>query len=227
MPEPLDVAKDSFRDLSENFMPFLMAGLGMLVGQIGAFLAAIPAFIVVGAIGFLLSDTLGELTMLAMAPFYLLGMLIFLIALVGVMGSTYRSVADHVRGAEPLSFNAPFRTATSGLGRGVLFYLVLAIATTIGFILCCFPGIGVAFVATFASPLVFIGNTSLGDALSRAVDFVRNNVGYAATIFAIAIVTVIAAGIIPILSLITTPIANVWMISLLVRATAPAYPELR
>ncbi len=227
LPEPIEVAKEAFQDLSDNFVAYLVAGIGMIVANIVSAIAAMPAFIAIAAVGFFLGDTLDELVIVAMAPFYLLAMLIIVVAQSAFGASLSRAARDHIRGTEPLSFNAAFRTATSGLGKASLYYIAMGFSVTLGMLLCCLPGLGALVVFAFATPLVFAADKPIGTALSEAFEFVKANLAYTLVIAVIGTLTVIAGSMIPLLSIITAPVLSVWVNVLMIRALRPAFPELR
>lgn len=202
VPDPMEIFQETFKEFSDDMMPYLLAGLGQMavLFPLMFLLFIVLYFAIFGTVfgGMIVgvfaavaaAETLGEeavgpvilLTYLGM--FVVLFVLIFgLSAMLGALiaplnASLMRRVAQHQRGERTLDFAATFSDAKENLVPTMLVTVLTSILVMAGIFLCYIPGIIAAFMLMYAGSLVYLHRESPVSAVTTSAQHFMANLSF-------------------------------------------------
>ena len=152
-----------FQEYAKEFIVMVLVVAGIsLIGILVAFVALLPA---------MSGNTTGAV----------IGSVLYLVALVAtvavsfvVQAGVFRAGLGVTRGIAP---SLKMLTDTENLGTYVVTVLLIAVAATVGFVLCILPGFAVMFFTAYAPLIALDKGVGPVDAIKQSVDLVKVNLG--------------------------------------------------
>ena len=184
VPDPMELFQDTFKEFSDDMMPYLLAGLGQMVVLMPLMILMfiVLYFTIIGSIfggmfigviaAVMAAETLGEeaaglvivityLLMFVVMFALIFGLSAFMGALMAPLNaSMMRRVAKHQRGEQTLDFGASFSDAKENLLPTMLVTVITSLIVLVGIMFCYAPGIIAAFILMYAGSLVYLHRES-------------------------------------------------------------------
>jgi len=223
LPEPLDLFKEVFDELSADPSPYVVAGLGQFLITMPALLMLfmvlyfgigtwlLSSFLIFGAgvaLGVqLLGESLGIIAgSLVFGLWILLGVVLLTALVIGVgavlaplNASLVRRIVAHQQGGQKLEFNAAFTHLTQDIVPVMLVSVAVSSAVLVGLFFFYIPGLIAAVLLGHASYLVILQRYSVGRALQTSVHSVQSHGNYYAMFWLLYFVCAMIASYIPII----------------------------
>ncbi len=184
IPDPVKLLQDTLKELTDDLVPYLMAGLGQMVITIP--LTLVMVFMIyfvmfgtlfggalIGAIaGAMVGEVAGEEAgglvfgvVYILSFVVMLGLIVGLSALLGALiaplnASLVRRMAKHQRGDRVLDFSSAFSDAKENIISTMVVTALVGLVVTVGLMFCYVPGIIAAFLMMYAGTLVFLHRKS-------------------------------------------------------------------
>lgn len=220
LPAATDLAREAFEDLTNNFVPFLMAGLGvMVVVTVGVM---IGMFLILGVsfAGALAEDAM--IMLAAMFVGYGAFFLVLMVILPPIYASLIRSVWAYLTQGEPLSFTSGFSSASQDIGPVYGVFFIATFLSLIGMMMCYLPGLIASMFLGFALPAVAVHRLGPMEAVRLSAGHVRDHLQWHAVLFLLGVAAMIVGSMIPFVgSLVATP----WYYAYYLRAYRAAFGD--
>lgn len=197
LPSVMDLLVETFEDARDNFVDWLMAGVGvfavvfpLIFLSIGALVAAV----FVGMVPGLILEDEGVMA-LGMMAVYVVGLLLLVVSQMVIMpplqASLGRAMLEHVRdGENKLGFGAAFSSWREDIFKVLGVFALQTILAMIGLVLCYFPVFLAALVSGFALPAVIVHRLSPVEAMrlsiSHTIEHPTWHLGYFGVLFGIS-----------------------------------------
>ena len=169
------------------------------------FSIAVLVFIVLAALGILLTFILGWLGVI-------ISVLINIAGTFWLQGALIQAVSDVRDGRADLSVSQTFDAVRPKLGTIIVTGLLLGIAIAIGFALLIAPGLYLVTIWIAVIPAIVLENRGIGESFGRSRELVRGN-GW--NVFGVIVLTfLILLGVGLVIGLVLTPVEG-WLASLI------------
>jgi hypothetical protein len=174
------------------------------------FSIAFIVFVVLAAVGIVLTALLGWLGLL-------IGALISLAGTFWLQGALIQAVSDVRDGRADLSVSETFSQVYPRLGTIIVAGLLLGLAIAVGLLLLIVPGLYLMTIWIAVIPAIVLENRGIGESLGRSRELVR---GYGWNVFGVIVLTIlILLGVGIAIGLILSPLAE-WLGSLIQQIVA-------
>jgi hypothetical protein len=186
-PDIGDTLSDSFNLYKNNFMAFF--SFWAIPAILGIILSLMPLIILGGGLTDIdtTGDTIDLVAIIGYAAFSVMFLIIYVIIYLlfagGLIGMTKQAMDT---GKTDMSMG--FDTIKKYFGNILITTIVVGLIITIGFALCCIPGILFCYWWMFAVTIVVIEGVGLGDAMSKSKNFAETRHTF---LFAVVLIIVI------------------------------------
>lgn len=182
-------------DIKANVGGYFTAGLAYLIAVMGLIAIALGGIVIGILPGAILEN---EPVMMAGGA---LGFLVYIVTILGfsfivvplMMAAMMRAAAAHLDGGETIGFSSSFRGLTQNASSIISFYLVQQVLVMMGALFFYIPGLIAMVVCQLAFAMVVLEDASIGDALSRSWEHVKNNAGWHAIVWILLFLFLIVA----------------------------------
>ncbi|MBN2799699.1 MAG: hypothetical protein JXX28_11180 [Deltaproteobacteria bacterium] len=196
LPPVTDLLMDTFADLRDNLVEYLLAALGMLLVMIPAMLV-LYGLMALGVVPGLLAQDEVMLVLGVYAGIFV-ALPVFALILLFPSVSLSRAAWHHVAEEEPLGISSPFSRLFEDVGSVLLLKLLLGVLTVVGLMMCYLPALLVAIATVFALPALIAHRLSPVAALKLSLEHTQRNLTWHLGFWGLGFVVTLVAGYIPI-----------------------------
>lgn len=208
LPSPVDLLMETGRDLLDNFVGYLLAGLGIMAVLLPVTLVLFGGGTVLGFLPFLLT---GDEDMIGLSILILYGVVLASIPVIVVVSmplvaSLERAGWHHLVDGEELGFGSSFSRMWPDLGKVLLAQLAVTFLAFVGVFFCYVGALAVAIATVFTLSAVVVHGLGVVDALKLSVNHFRKNPLWYLAFWGLGFVVLMVAAYIPFIGNVIGPV---------------------